>query len=165
MWKSLWSVCFVCLPSFLITDCSVSFTLHAFSMLFTSNLQFLSSVYLSIALQSNVGCCNVGLLVLVPCLLALLQPQIYFPHSQTHGFHGLCCCLCHVLCYSFLFSCHTLLYYLFLFYWHCLVCVCLFLMSTQLRLLLLIPYNVTCLSKDNTNGCSYSYLLLAYLLL
>ena len=52
--------CMSCLPShFLITDTlSALFILYVLSMLFTSNLKFLSSICLPIASQSNMQCFN-----------------------------------------------------------------------------------------------------------
>ena len=46
--------------------------MHNCSTLLTSNLKFLHSTYMSVKLQSNVGCLNVGLPILAPAFVSLL---------------------------------------------------------------------------------------------
>ena len=58
--------CRPCLPSqfLIINNHSVWLTLKLWRMFFTSSLKSLSSAYLSFALESNLGCFMIGLLIL-----------------------------------------------------------------------------------------------------
>ena len=49
--------------------------MYVLNILFASNLKFLSYIYLSGELQSNVGCFNVGLSCLGPLLVGSLLTQ------------------------------------------------------------------------------------------
>ena len=85
-------------------------------MLLTSNLKFLSSTYLSIKSQWNVGCLTVSLSVLDPMLISsLLAQSCLTSHSNSHHlyccFNSLYCCLYNDLCNSCLISHH--MFYLF----------------------------------------------------
>ena len=65
-----------CLPSLCLIFL-VLFMLHDCNMLLISDLKFLHSAYVSVELQSNVGCLNVGPPNLDPALVAsLLAPEL-----------------------------------------------------------------------------------------
>ena len=62
---------------------SVLFTLYDCNVLFTSNLMFLSSAYLSVELQSNVAYLNVGPPNLCPALVGSILALEWPLHVAT----------------------------------------------------------------------------------
>ena len=112
-------------------------------MLFTPHLKFLSSVYLSVALQSKLGCFTVGSPSLGPILIDFLTGSMPFSSGHSHDLFSKDHCLKSAL-WRHVF--HVLsLPWLSLPCWDCLS-----LPSWIFFLLHLTPCNVTCLSEDNT---------------
>ena len=101
------------LPSqiFTIANCSVWGVLYVINMIFTSNLKVLSLLYLSSASQMKVGCFMAGLSILHPAVLcgisAVAAAKCLYCCSGC-----LCLCLGDCFTYYYLFTCHTILYFL-----------------------------------------------------
>ena len=151
-----------CLASFF--DKWYSFCLahiKVWSMIFTSSMKFLSSVYLSFAPQSNVGCFMMGPLILGPLFSALAVPAADMTWITTLVASATACVM-----YSLIFVC--LLAILFL----ALTGFCGLFLSVPLRhcllpilslpniscfslplwdFLLLTSCNISCLIEDDTD--------------
>ena len=141
-------------------------------MSFTSSLKFLSLAYLSFVLQSNVGCFRMGPLFLGPMFSALAVPTTDMTCIVTLAALYTACVM-----YSLVFVCSLsilLLCLIFVFcFWVCLCEIVFFYCLDLLRLpniscfslpfsdiLLLTPCSISCLSEDDTDVWSFTYLLL-----
>ena len=145
-------------------------------MLFTSSLKFIGSAYVSLALQSNVGCFMIDPLILGPkfsVLAVLAVHMVWIATLATSATAGtmyslefICLLPSSLLCLTALYAYFEPVFVrppCFLICWDCLVLSLPNTLCFSLALwkfLLLTPCSVSCLRRDNTDVCLYVSLLL-----